>query len=845
MNLLRNHPFNLLAKRIASARWPAAGSVDVPDWPDTIHGFTYAPFHSGQSPFTKRFPSREQIREDLLLIRRFTRRVRIYSVEGTLALIPELALELGMEVTLGAWISRDQAVNRREIATAVELCNRVSSIRQLLVGNEVLYRGDLSLEQLIEHIDNARRQVSVPVATSEIWVQWLATPQLAQHSDFIAAHILPFWEAIPVTAAGDFVVERAQELRKTFADKPLVISEIGWPSRSSVFKGGHSCAAAQAIYLRGQLPLLEQQHFSYFVIEAFDQPWKAEEGISGPHWGVFTARRRLKLQLSGSVSVPLDWRAHGRSLVTFLRPRSWLAALIILTIVFCGLLWVALKHSTLLPLWAAMPLSVIWSIGLLTGIAVETHEFLEACWSRAPPRLFHPRRLAHEQPAEWPKVSVHVPCYDEPAHMVISTLDRLHDLDYPKLEVLVIDNNTQNPDVWRPVERHCRRLGPRFRFFHVAPLAGFKAGALNYLLNHTAPDSEIVAVVDADYRVNRQWLKHMVPYFADPRIAVIQLPQDYRDAEESLFKHCCRAEYRGFFTIGMVIRNDHDAIIQHGTMTLIRRSALQHLGWAQWSICEDAELGLRMLENGFSTGYAPFSYGKGLIPDTFGDFKKQRYRWAYGAVQIVKRHADSLIGGRNPALSAMQRYHFLAGWVPWAAQGVNYLLTQAALLWSLPMLIAPETFTALPWLFSTSLLLMFALRILKILLLYGRLISADIREALAAILAGLALYPTIGRAVLAGLFSSGLPFLRTPKHVQAGRWAQAIIEVREELCMVVLAWLVVSGLWLTHRAVDIDLALWLAMLLAQSLPNLAAVVMALLSAWAAAPRPGNREIHGA
>ncbi len=106
-----------------------------------------------------------------------------------------------------------------------------------------------------------------------------------------------------------------------------------------------------------------------------------------------------------------------------------------------------------------------------------------------------------------------------------------------------------------------------------------------------------------------------------PDIAVIQVPQDYRDGDESLFKRYCEAEYRVFFNIGMVIRNDHDAIIQHGTMTLIRKSVLQRLRWAEWCICEDAELGLRILEHGFSTGYAAISYGKGLMPDTFMDFK--------------------------------------------------------------------------------------------------------------------------------------------------------------------------------------------------------------------------------
>ena len=139
-------------------------------------------------------------------------------------------------------------------------------------------------------------------------------------------------------------------------------------------------------------------------------------------------------------------------------------------------------------------------------------------------------------------------------------------------------------------------MGPRFKFFHVSPLAGFKGGALNYLIPHTAKDAEVIAVIDSDYCVSPNWLKHMVPHFADPKIAVVQSPQDYRDQNESTFKKLCYAEYKGFFHIGMVTRNDRDAIIQHGTMTMTRRSVLEELGWADWCICEDAELGLRVFE---------------------------------------------------------------------------------------------------------------------------------------------------------------------------------------------------------------------------------------------------------
>ena len=121
------------------------------------------------------------------------------------------------------------------------------------------------------------------------------------------------------------------------------------------------------------------------------------------------------------------------------------------------------------------------------------------------------------------------------------------------------------------MEAHCARLGARFRFFHVAPLKGFKAGALNFALARTAPDAKIVAVIDSDYIVEPNWLRELVPGFQDPRIAIVQGPQDYRDEGASAFKAMCYAEYRGFFHIGMITRNERNAIIQHGTMTMVRR----------------------------------------------------------------------------------------------------------------------------------------------------------------------------------------------------------------------------------------------------------------------------------
>src|SRR4029077_16322202 len=160
--------------------------------------------------------------------------------------------------------------------------------------------------------------------------------------------------------------------------------------------------------------------------------------------------------------------------------------------------------------------------------------------------------------ARAPKVSIHVPAYNEPPAMLIETLDALARLDYADFEVLVIDNNTPEEAVWRPVEAHGATLGARFRFFHVAPLAGFKAGALNYALAKTAPDAEVVAVIDSDYKVDPNWLHDLMPDFENPRIAIVQAPQDYRDEQANAFKAMCYSEFRGFFYIGMITRNERN-----------------------------------------------------------------------------------------------------------------------------------------------------------------------------------------------------------------------------------------------------------------------------------------------
>ncbi len=819
--------------------------VTAPDWPEQISGFSFSPFRQDQNPQKDQYPTDEQMREDLELLSKHTDNIRTYSVDGTLGDIPKIAEEFGLRVTLGIWISPDEERNEREIARGIEIANSSRSVVRVVVGNEALFRREVTPKQLMVFLDRVRAQVKVPVTTSEQWHIWEKYPQLANHTDLVAAHILPYWEFIPMEDSTQFVLDRARDLKRIFPKKPLLLSEVGWPSNGRMRGGADATQADQAIYLRTLVNTLNAKGYNYFVIEAFDQPWKAsDEGSVGAYWGVFNAARQQKFALEGPVVAIPQWRvlAIGSVVLAMLA----LALLLIdgsalrqrgrtfLTFVaFAGgsvLVWIGYDYSQQYSTWFSLTVGLllgVGAIGVFIVLLTEAHELAEAVWVHKRRRPFIP---VSGDSTYRPKVSIHVPCYNEPPEMVKQTLDALAALDYPDFEVLIIDNNTKDPAVWEPVQAYCENvLGPRFRFFHVAPLHGFKGGALNYILPHTAPDAEVVAVIDSDYCVDPNWLKHMVPHFADPKIAVVQSPQDYRDQDGSAFKKLCYAEYKGFFHIGMVTRNDRDAIIQHGTMTMIRRTVMDELQWADWTICEDAELGLRVFEKGYSAAYAYDSFGKGLMPDTFIDYKKQRFRWAYGAIQIMKGHAASLFRGKDTELKRGQRYHFVAGWLPWVADGLNIFFTAGALLWSAAMIIVPQRVDPPLLIFAIPPLALFFFKFGKIVFLYQRAVGVNLKDAFCAALAGLALSHTIAKAVLYGFFTTSIPFFRTPKMRSSHGFMVAMAEAREEVFIMLLLWGAAVGIGIVQGFPSNDVKFWVAMLLVQSLPYLAALIMALLS----------------
>lgn len=822
-----------------------------PPWPAMIQGFSFSPMRAGQGPATSTFPTVEEIQEDLALLSGKTHAIRTYSVDGVLGEIPSLAQTFRINVCLGAWITDDLEKNEKELERLLKIAVSNRNIVRIIVGNEVLLHGEVSIELLIDYIERIRKVMDVPVSTAEPWHIWIKHPELVKHVDYIATHMLPYWEGVHLDTAVDYVVERTNQLKEVFPGVPVVLAEVGWPSHGRIRKASIATEANEAKFLRRFLARAKTEKYTYYIMEAFDQPWKQSfEGSVGAYWGVYDVNRKPKFEFSEPIVRIPQWHIlaalsvliAGITLAILLidsatlgnRGRSFLAVLAYAEATLA--VWIIYNYTQQYMTLTTVIVGILLITGM-TGVIIvllaEGHEWAESLWITGRRRPFTPVPLSA---GYVPMVSIHVPCYNEPPEMVMKTLKALNQLDYPAFEVMVIDNNTKNPEIWQPVEAFCTSLGPRFRFFHVDSLSGYKAGALNYTLARTSANASIIAVIDSDYQVHHDWLKDLVSQFLKPEVAIVQVPQDYRDGCQNAFKAMCYEEYKGFFHIGMVTRNDRNAIIQHGTMTIIRKSVLEEAGgWSEWCITEDAELGLRIFEHGYEAVYAARSYGKGLMPDTFLDYKKQRFRWAYGAVQILRRHAGMVLGRTKSCLRYGQRYHFIAGWLPWLSDGFNLIFTGLALIWSLFMIIWPERVDPPALIFSALPLSLFCFKMGKLIYLYQVRIRVSVLQTLAAALAGLSLSHTIARAVLLGLLTRNKPFFRTPKMAQARPFFKALSSAWEEFILMLLLWTPVIIIALIQPVDTLDRLVWIIFLSVQSIPYAIAVLVSFISGFAKLP----------
>jgi cellulose synthase/poly-beta-1,6-N-acetylglucosamine synthase-like glycosyltransferase/exo-beta-1,3-glucanase (GH17 family) len=827
-------------------------SLQAPEIKGALASVSYAPFEGITHPddIASR-PTEAQIRKDLAAIAPYTNSVRTYSATGGLELVPRIAQEFGLRVTVGIWIDKNEARNEREIRSALDLARRYSNIDALVVGNETTLRVELAgddknltpaqkaernVEALIKIIQRVKRQSPVPVTTGETWDIWLAHPNLASSVDFIAAHILPYWEGIPANDAVDHTLELYNRLRHAFQGKRIVIAEFGWPSGGYNRRSAEPGRIEQALVIRNFIARADALGIDYNVIEAYDQPWKTFEGSVGSYWGLFDATRTPKFAWSGPVASAEHWKLAAIAIAAGL-----LVSLPLLTMAGATigqlLLLAAASHAvgawaaTVFAFWtghyfvwgaaAAFFVATALLIPLIMIALSRIQEIAAVVFGRAPLRLLPAGLRPPDGYA--PKVSIHIPAYMESPAMLKATLDAVSRLQYPNFDCIVVINNTPDPAYWQPVEEHCRALGSRFKFVNVDNLAGFKAGALRVALELTAPDAEIIGVLDADYVVRPDWLADLVPVFADARVGLIQAPQDHRDGRRSPLHAAMNGEYAGFFDIGMVERNEDNAIIVHGTMCLIRRAALEHAGgWSSDTICEDTDLGLSIIEQGWLTHYTNRRYGHGLLPDTFEAYKKQRHRWAYGGTQIARKHWRRLLPGAN-RLTAEQRRAFAMGWLNWlGAESIGVVVALLNLVW-VPVvafvgIAIPDKILTLP------IIATFVVSIVHFAALYRSRVAVPPGQALAAMFAAMSMQWTVARAVGFGLIKDHLPFVRTSKggKTRARHAFPAFNEAVIGGLLVLGALIVIATNYERVREVN----LFAVVLLIQSIPFLAAAMFA-------------------
>jgi exo-beta-1,3-glucanase (GH17 family)/cellulose synthase/poly-beta-1,6-N-acetylglucosamine synthase-like glycosyltransferase len=857
------HPATIVALGLSAAvslgAWTAFNQPQsAPDYNGRIAGLGFSPFHRGESPERNRYPSAAEINQDLAQAAALTDRIRVYSVEGPMAQIPALAAPYHLKVTLGAWLTGKQAADEAQIQRLIATADANDDVDHVMVGDETVLHESLTPAQLAHYIGEVRQGVHVPVSTAEPWHVWLAHPELAASVDYITVHLFPYWEGVPEKTALDDAMAKYHRVQDAYPNKHVVIGEIGWPSSGVQRDGAVASRVNQARFMRGFFNIARAQQLDYFAFEAFDQPWKTSfEGRAAGYWGLFDLDGHAKWAMSGPVMERPHWLGWGfgatagalllAGLLLRRRPDIRLPGKLLVAFLLQGFCTVfALVLLAMAGKYLSAVASVVWGtlaagqallLFLLTADSFELAETIFGTEQRRHPVIVPARPGAHLA-----KVSVHLPICNEPPDMVKHTLNALARLDYADFEVLVVDNNTADPALWEPVAEHCARLGPKFRFFHLGKWPGFKAGALNFALRETAPDAEIIACLDSDYTVEADWLRCMVPQFDNPRVAIVQSPQDYRDNDGSFFKRLMFWEYAGFFKLGMVTRNERNAIIQHGTMSLIRRAALEQSGtqrgenWAEWTITEDAELGLRLFRAGWEAVYAPRSFGRGVMPDDFAAFRKQRFRWAYGAMQILRGHAAAVFNPFNRELTLGQKWHFITGWMPWIGDALGLAFLVMGLVWSVGLIVAPMRYEFPIVLFMLPSIGLFLFKIAQILALYGTRVPCGFADRLGAAVAGLALSHTIGKAVWKGLFIRSAPFLVTPKMEGAPALVQGLVMAREELCLLVLTWAAMIGVGLAHHLATAEATLWCAVLFTQSLPYLAAVTVAVVAAFPARVR---------
>lgn len=375
--------------------------------------------------------------------------------------------------------------------------------------------------------------------------------------------------------------------------------------------------------------------------------------------------------------------------------------------------------------------------------------------ARLPTPLFRTRDTF-----ECPVFSVHVATHSEPPELVICTLRALLDQDWSKgrYEIIVMDNNTTDDALWKPVANFCAGFSERLTFLHKTGVQGAKAGALNIALDHTRADASHIVTVDADYIVEAGFLRKAAAALELTGADYVQFPQAYIGISTAAAG--VDAELEEYFRSNVAIADEAEAVLLTGTLCIISREALMAAGgWSGETTTEDAEMGVRLCHAGFTGRFINQIVGKGLLPLSLGDLEKQRYRWCSGNFQTLMKHAR-LIFAYKSSLSLYKRLVVISQLTAW----LNLTLVPAALLlFTLLMGRDPSVTAAI----AASVI------VLTLLDIFSRIVGRCLRDRLGfgmmihALACRIALAPQSAKATFDAILGQKLSFVVTNKSAHA------------------------------------------------------------------------------
>lgn len=260
-----------------------------------VHGFCFSLYEEGQKPGD--VISDEQVRRRMQILKPHAAWVRSFSCTDSNELIPKIAKEYGLKTLVGAWLGNDPEVNEREVNGLIELA-REGLVDIAAVGNEVMYRKDLTEEELLQYIHRVKEAVpEIPVGYVDAYYEFSQRPKITEACDLILANCYPYWEGCPFEHSLNYLKTMYRQAVQAANGKKVLITETGWPSQGESLKGAQpSEKNALAYFINTQMWALDED-VPVFYFSSFDESWKVgAEGEVGAYWGIWDRNAKLKFQ---------------------------------------------------------------------------------------------------------------------------------------------------------------------------------------------------------------------------------------------------------------------------------------------------------------------------------------------------------------------------------------------------------------------------------------------------------------------------------------------------------------------------------------------------------------------